>query len=459
MTVTNATPDGGRTIAIEESETESKAESEDEAETEAELGEARSLALRLFGSVHLDRASKVADELDEFAGDCDALFLEYPRGMSFRSHAESLLKNPLLLVGVAFHFLLLAPLHAAMTRRVLPMEFVVARRFGDDHDVPVHPVDRHPLQILNDGRRRWWLANWLLVALFALRYPVAVAATAGILIAAWLLVSLLVRWSELAGTLAAIPGTWGVLWVAETYAPFWGLFAASAFVFFLVALGRTLSERNEVMLDQVEEIESEEGYGDACLITGKGHLSGLVGAAADRALAVTRTYRPKWLRYGGDVTESPEPSDDGGDERSLTDRPRANVHQRPVLRRIVASVLDAAFALVFALFAVGVLMATLSPFVADDTTFVLVALVTTPFVYYVGLESAFGQSLGKRLAGLVVVTEDGGAPSRRALVIRNLLRPVDFLVCYALGILVMRFSTLNQRLGDHAAGTVVARTE
>lgn len=133
--------------------TEARAERRDE--------QARPLDLSLFGSIHFDRSRKVTDELADYADDPDALFVEYLRDLALRSLALALVKNPLVLVGTAFYFLLFVPFFVVGLRNVLPMEFVVARKYADERDVALHAVDRHPLQILNDGRWCWSVVNWV----------------------------------------------------------------------------------------------------------------------------------------------------------------------------------------------------------------------------------------------------------------------------------------------------------
>lgn len=69
-----------------------------------------------------------------------------------------------------------------------------------------------------------------------------------------------------------------------------------------------------------------------------------------------------------------------------------------------------------------------------------------------------GQTIGKRLLKLRVVDDQGLNLSFDQVVMRNLLRIVDRLpVLYLLGGFVCWISRYNQRLGDHAAGTVVMR--
>jgi uncharacterized RDD family membrane protein YckC len=81
------------------------------------------------------------------------------------------------------------------------------------------------------------------------------------------------------------------------------------------------------------------------------------------------------------------------------------------------------------------------------------------FVYDVAFEVlAGGRTPGKRWTGLRVVRVGGQPVGFVASTIRNLLRPIDFLpAMYLVGIVTVLATSRNQRLGDLAAGTVVAR--
>jgi len=81
------------------------------------------------------------------------------------------------------------------------------------------------------------------------------------------------------------------------------------------------------------------------------------------------------------------------------------------------------------------------------------------FVYDVAFEVlAGGRTPGKRWTGLRVVLASGQPIGFVSSVIRNLLRIVDFLPsAYLVGIASILVTSRNQRLGDLAAGTVVAR--
>ena len=77
--------------------------------------------------------------------------------------------------------------------------------------------------------------------------------------------------------------------------------------------------------------------------------------------------------------------------------------------------------------------------------------------YYIVLESAGGQTLGKKIMGIKVVAVDGPLTTGK-VIIRTLLRIVDGLPAfYLLGFIVVATSKRKQRIGDIAAGTLVVR--
>jgi uncharacterized RDD family membrane protein YckC len=79
--------------------------------------------------------------------------------------------------------------------------------------------------------------------------------------------------------------------------------------------------------------------------------------------------------------------------------------------------------------------------------------------YYIGLEATSGQTLGKKVMGLRVVSAEGPYTTGKA-VIRNVLRIVDglpILIPYLVGLIVMVSSKNTQRIGDMAAGTIVVK--
>jgi uncharacterized RDD family membrane protein YckC len=79
--------------------------------------------------------------------------------------------------------------------------------------------------------------------------------------------------------------------------------------------------------------------------------------------------------------------------------------------------------------------------------------------YYVAFEALWnGQTPGKRLVGIRVIGDDGAPVGGFAVIVRNLVRIIDFLPFpYAIGVLVMLLSPKGQRLGDIVAGTIVVK--
>lgn len=79
--------------------------------------------------------------------------------------------------------------------------------------------------------------------------------------------------------------------------------------------------------------------------------------------------------------------------------------------------------------------------------------------YFVLLEWLWnGQTIGKRAFGLRVITADGSPAPFAAVLVRNLVRIVDFLpFFYGIGLMVIILTPRSQRLGDIAAGTFVVR--
>ncbi|HUQ42078.1 MAG TPA: RDD family protein [Candidatus Limnocylindrales bacterium] len=84
---------------------------------------------------------------------------------------------------------------------------------------------------------------------------------------------------------------------------------------------------------------------------------------------------------------------------------------------------------------------------------------TLAWSYFVLLEWLWqGQTVGKRLYGLRVIRDDGAPAGFVAVLVRNLIRIIDFLpLLYGVGLLTIIVTSRSQRLGDLAAGTYVVR--
>lgn len=77
------------------------------------------------------------------------------------------------------------------------------------------------------------------------------------------------------------------------------------------------------------------------------------------------------------------------------------------------------------------------------------------FAYFIYMEGAYGQTIGKKLMNIVVVTEAGGDCDMTDSAIRNVLRVVDGLFAYLVGLVVIILTEENQRIGDIVGDTLV----
>jgi uncharacterized RDD family membrane protein YckC len=127
-----------------------------------------------------------------------------------------------------------------------------------------------------------------------------------------------------------------------------------------------------------------------------------------------------------------------------------------------AAVLD--FVIALLLVFAALMLLSLVPFGGGNELFIAggVAIIVTLvliWAYFILLEWLWnGQTIGKRVYKLRVINEDGSPARFTAVLIRNLLRLVDFLPAfYGVGVLIIVLSPKSQRLGDLAAGTYVVR--
>jgi uncharacterized RDD family membrane protein YckC len=89
-------------------------------------------------------------------------------------------------------------------------------------------------------------------------------------------------------------------------------------------------------------------------------------------------------------------------------------------------------------------------------------IIWVPFLLYHLLCELFlnGQSIGKKIFRIKVISEDGNRPELHQLLLRWLMRFVDMLITLGLGALISSLVTpKNQRLGDLAAGTLVINAD
>jgi uncharacterized RDD family membrane protein YckC len=121
-------------------------------------------------------------------------------------------------------------------------------------------------------------------------------------------------------------------------------------------------------------------------------------------------------------------------------------------KRVAAALID-----LLVLVLVGLLLSSLS---GAYTTAARVVTVAWILYYYFALELLTGQTLGKKLMGLRVAQADGSPPELRQVAVRTVLRLVDGLGVYLVGLITMLATgERRQRLGDLAAGTIVTTAE
>ena len=124
----------------------------------------------------------------------------------------------------------------------------------------------------------------------------------------------------------------------------------------------------------------------------------------------------------------------------------------------------AAFVIDFTLMAIGWLV-FFYLFTSDfmeflNETFRYVLLILIPYLYPLLYETmASGQTIGKKLLHIRVVSLDGGGPKMTSFILRWLLLPIDLFLSAGIGPLCIFFTKHQQRLGDLVAGTWVVRTQ
>jgi uncharacterized membrane protein SpoIIM required for sporulation/uncharacterized RDD family membrane protein YckC len=123
----------------------------------------------------------------------------------------------------------------------------------------------------------------------------------------------------------------------------------------------------------------------------------------------------------------------------------------------------AGLAMVYLLIAALLILGDLSLNIDPDVETLWYLAGATPataiyFLYHLILEPLMaGRTPGKRIAGVRVLTPEGQAATTGALLTRNVFRIIDSMpLFYVVGLLFVFFGKRHLRLGDLAAGTVVA---
>lgn len=212
-----------------------------------------------FGTLHVDRLSKVTDELNEFADDADVLFVEGPREEPDNSdELGMLLRNPALyLTGIILDWFW-GMLGFLLTRQFKPVDGVATETVAQRKELDIEPVDLNLPRRASEVGLAVTVLSWLWFAMAAVIFVLGVMASSiGVLI-----------FAIAVGFMPAVPFA------------YW-----------------TLSERDEVMAENIEEILSTNDDLDrGCLVAGKKHMDGVVEQLEESDVEVSQVHKSKWLR-------------------------------------------------------------------------------------------------------------------------------------------------------------------
>lgn len=424
------------------------------------------LSLSLFGCIHFDRPDAVTEDLEAFAGSADAVFVERaPDSVGLAALVRATLRSPLQVLGFyLWGIVLQAPLMLAFNRDLRATEHLALERVTADRDLPVHDVDVRILEGLAADGPVGIAANWAVVGTIAWFSPVATAVTGALLAAVVvpfalrgrghprLAVLALVGWY--AGALAL-----GAVWLTSLSTLSVTLLLAAA-VAGPVGVFGSVGERNRAMLDRAQALADEHGYERTVLVTGVRHLRGLATLAEGRGVAVPRVRLPEWRQRGTTLTDVEPSTLPGVGRRPFSGPVIAAGSEREVARdRVLAGLADGVFLSLIGLVA-GLLWLVVAgehvgpTLPASVVTVSLALLVAVPLAIATYTEWAGATSPGKAPRDLAVATVDGEAPPLRAVLLRNLCKPIDVL---GVGLLCIWLTERDRRLGDLLAGTVVGR--
>ncbi|MCL9816184.1 RDD family protein [Natronocalculus amylovorans] len=93
----------------------------------------------------------------------------------------------------------------------------------------------------------------------------------------------------------------------------------------------------------------------------------------------------------------------------------------------------------------------------DTRTIVFLLLMAAAFLYHFLFEWQTGETIGKRLFGLTVVSDDGTALGFRGSFLRNALRLIDGLGYWSVAVAVILYRGDGKRIGDVVGRTIVVR--
>jgi uncharacterized RDD family membrane protein YckC len=130
--------------------------------------------------------------------------------------------------------------------------------------------------------------------------------------------------------------------------------------------------------------------------------------------------------------------------------------------RILARLID--LAIFFLIYILGLFIGSLANWFTGQNIAIVIAIIVyvVLLVFYDLIFEIFmnGQSIGKRIMKIKVISLDGGQPRVGQYFMRWLFRIVDFLITFpgVVALITAAISDKTQRLGDIVAGTILIRT-
>jgi len=212
-----------------------------------------------FGTLHVDRLSKVTNELDKVSDDADVLFIEGPRKEPDTSdELDMLLRNPALyLTGIILDWFW-GILGFLLTRQFKPVDRVATETVAQKKELNIEPVDLNLPRRASDIGLTITIFSWLWSVMAIIIFVLGVLATSiGVLI-----------FTIAVGFLPVVPFA------------YW-----------------TLSERDKVMAENIEEILSNnDNLSKGCLVAGRGHIDGVIEELEESDVEVSQIHKSNWVR-------------------------------------------------------------------------------------------------------------------------------------------------------------------
>lgn len=224
----------------------------------------------IFGTYHVDKPSKVKEELSEFADDIDVIFIESPEDeVETQGQVEYLLRNPSLWLGSWLISLLWSTIGFILTRQRDSVDGYVARQVAKEKEVDIVPVDMNIVADLSDVRILVTVLSWI-----------------------WFIFAV----SSLVSTVSGLTSL-------VQFQLFGADVIESVLIFLLIGLlpvvtwaYTTDSERNKIMSENItKHLCENDSLENGCLVVGNDHLE-IQDNLKDTPVKVNKTHKSKWLR-------------------------------------------------------------------------------------------------------------------------------------------------------------------